>query len=59
MTGGAEKSILRFSGVSVSFEGLPALKNISFEVGEAGSRIILGAAGSGPVAGAAWGYARS
>lgn len=43
----AAKSILRFEKVSVSFEGTPALEDVSFEVLEGGTRIILGAAGSG------------
>jgi phospholipid/cholesterol/gamma-HCH transport system ATP-binding protein len=41
------KSILRFEHVSVSFEGVPALKDLSFEVCEGEARIILGAAASG------------
>jgi phospholipid/cholesterol/gamma-HCH transport system ATP-binding protein len=47
MPGGGDKSILRFDRVSVSFGGDPALKDISFEVLEGDTRIILGAAGSG------------
>lgn len=43
----AAKSILRFEKVNVSFEGTPALEDVSFEVLEGGTRIILGAAGSG------------
>jgi phospholipid/cholesterol/gamma-HCH transport system ATP-binding protein len=41
------KSTLRFDHVSVSFDGEPALKDISLEVLEGDTRIILGAAGSG------------
>jgi phospholipid/cholesterol/gamma-HCH transport system ATP-binding protein len=41
------KSILRFENVSVSFEDVPALVDISFEVAAGETRILLGAAGSG------------
>jgi phospholipid/cholesterol/gamma-HCH transport system ATP-binding protein len=41
------KSIIRFDHVHVSFDEEPALRDVSFEVFEGGSRIILGAAGSG------------
>ena len=41
------KSTLRFDHVSVSFDGDPALKDISLDVLEGDTRIILGAAGSG------------
>lgn len=41
------KSILRFDHVTVSFDGVPALDDLSFEVYEADARIILGAAASG------------
>jgi phospholipid/cholesterol/gamma-HCH transport system ATP-binding protein len=41
------KSILRFDRVSVSFDEDPALKDISLDVLEGDTRIILGAAGSG------------
>jgi phospholipid/cholesterol/gamma-HCH transport system ATP-binding protein len=41
------KSILRFENVRVSFEGVPALEDISFEVAAGETRIILGAASSG------------
>jgi len=41
------KSILRFDHVSVSFDEVQALKDLSFEVSEGETRIILGAAGSG------------
>src|SRR5580704_6840157 len=40
-------SILRFEHVSVSFDGVPALRDMSFEAREGESRVILGAAGSG------------
>jgi phospholipid/cholesterol/gamma-HCH transport system ATP-binding protein len=41
------KSILRFENVSVSFEGVRALDDFSFEVTAGETRIILGAASSG------------
>ena len=41
------KSILRFEHVSVSFEGVAALEDLSFEVCEGEARVILGAAASG------------
>ena len=44
------KSTLRFDHVSVSFAGDPALKDLSFELLEGDTRIILGAAGSGKTA---------
>ncbi|HUJ22406.1 MAG TPA: ATP-binding cassette domain-containing protein [Bryobacteraceae bacterium] len=47
MSGEAAKSILRFDRVSVSFDDVPALIDLSFEVREGGTRIILGAASSG------------
>ncbi|HLK51222.1 MAG TPA: ATP-binding cassette domain-containing protein [Bryobacteraceae bacterium] len=40
-------SILRFEKVSVSFEDVQALSDVSFEAREGESRVILGAAGSG------------
>lgn len=40
-------SILRFENVTVSFEDVPALKDLSFEAFESESRVIMGAAGSG------------
>jgi len=43
----ALSSILRFEHVSVTFEGTPALSDLSFEAREGESRVILGAAGSG------------
>lgn len=47
MPGDAPLSILRFEHVVVSFEGTPALTDVSFDVLEGETRIILGAAGSG------------
>jgi phospholipid/cholesterol/gamma-HCH transport system ATP-binding protein len=41
------KSILRFEHVSVSFDGVPALEDLSFDVCEGEARVILGAAASG------------
>ena len=40
-------SVLCFENVSVSFDGEPALTDVSFEAFEAESLVILGAAGSG------------
>jgi phospholipid/cholesterol/gamma-HCH transport system ATP-binding protein len=40
-------SILRFDRVTVSFDGVEALRDLSFEAREGESRVILGAAGSG------------
>lgn len=39
--------VLRFDHVGVSFEGVEALRDLSFETTEGESRVILGAAGSG------------
>ena len=39
--------ILRFQNVTVSFDGVKALSDLSFEAYEGESRVILGAAGSG------------
>lgn len=39
--------VLRFENVSVAFEGVPALTDVSFEAREGESRVVLGAAGSG------------
>lgn len=39
--------ILRFENVNVSFDGVEALRDLSFEAREGESRVILGAAGSG------------
>ena len=47
MTAESHPSVLRFENVSVSFDGEPALVDVSFEAREADSRVILGAAGSG------------
>ncbi len=40
-------TILRFENVGVSFDGVPAVTDLSFEAVEGESRVILGAAGSG------------
>jgi phospholipid/cholesterol/gamma-HCH transport system ATP-binding protein len=47
MTQDPRPSVLCFDHVSVSFDGEPALEDVSFEAFEAESRVILGAAGSG------------
>jgi phospholipid/cholesterol/gamma-HCH transport system ATP-binding protein len=47
MSAPSHPSVLRFENVSVSFDGEPALIDVSFEACEADSRVILGAAGSG------------
>jgi len=47
MPSNGAKPVLRFEHVHVSFEGVPALEDLSFEVGEGEARIILGAAASG------------
>jgi len=39
--------ILRFENVNVSFDGVAALRDLTFEAREGESRVILGAAGSG------------
>ena len=44
---GDAPSILRFDHVTLSFDGVPALVDISFEAVQGETRIILGAAGSG------------
>jgi len=41
------ESVLRFENVSVSFDGVPALVDVSFDARTAHAHIILGAAGSG------------
>src|SRR5262245_29854525 len=41
------RAVLRFEGVSLAFEEVPALRDVSFEVAAGDPRIILGAAGSG------------
>ena len=43
----APPAILRFEHVTVSFDGVPALDDVSLEAREGESRVILGAAGSG------------
>jgi phospholipid/cholesterol/gamma-HCH transport system ATP-binding protein len=43
----SKQSILRFEHVNVSFDGVEALRDVSFEAREGESRVILGAAGSG------------
>jgi len=43
----ASESLLRFEKVCVSFSGVPALRDVSFDVKTGETRIILGAAGSG------------
>jgi phospholipid/cholesterol/gamma-HCH transport system ATP-binding protein len=47
MPTGEHPSVLRFENVNVSFDGEPALEDVSFEAREGESRVILGAAGSG------------
>jgi phospholipid/cholesterol/gamma-HCH transport system ATP-binding protein len=47
MPADSAKSIVKFEHVNVSFDGVPALKDLSFEVCEGEARIILGAASSG------------
>ncbi|HUO30074.1 MAG TPA: ATP-binding cassette domain-containing protein [Bryobacteraceae bacterium] len=39
--------VLRFERVCVSFEGVPALEDVSFQAFEGESRVIMGATGSG------------
>jgi len=46
-TTAAAESVLRFENVSVSFDGEPALVDLSFEARTGESHVILGAAGSG------------
>jgi len=41
------KSLLRFEAVSLHFDEIVALDSVSFEMGAAETRVILGAAGSG------------
>ena len=43
----ASPSVLRFENVTVSFDNVPAIQDVSFEAFEGESRVILGAAGSG------------
>ncbi|MEO8369126.1 MAG: ATP-binding cassette domain-containing protein [Candidatus Solibacter sp.] len=47
MTTETRTAVLRFENVSVSFDGVMALSDITFAAYEGDSRIILGAAGSG------------
>jgi phospholipid/cholesterol/gamma-HCH transport system ATP-binding protein len=47
MADGSEAPILRFENVTVAFDGVPALQDLSFEAFEGESRVIMGAAGSG------------
>jgi phospholipid/cholesterol/gamma-HCH transport system ATP-binding protein len=43
----SQKPVLQFENVNVSFEGQPALVNVSFQAFEGESRVIMGATGSG------------
>jgi len=43
----AQQPVLRFDHVSVSFDGVPALADVSFQAFEGESRVIMGATGSG------------
>lgn len=43
----ANKAVLRFEGVVVAFDGVPALSGVSFAAFEGETRVILGAAGTG------------
>ena len=47
MSPDASRSVLRFEGVTLAFGQTPALDDVSFEVREGETRIILGSAGSG------------
>lgn len=47
MVPAGKSPILRFEDVNVSFDGVEALRDLSFEANEGESRVILGAAGSG------------
>jgi len=47
MSSNAARSALRFEGVTLAFDETPALDDVSFEVREGETRIILGSAGSG------------
>jgi len=47
MATASAKSLVRFEHVTVTFDGVPALDDVSFEVAEGETRIILGAASSG------------
>ncbi|MCS7025759.1 MAG: ATP-binding cassette domain-containing protein [Bryobacteraceae bacterium] len=41
------EAIVRFESVTVAFDGVPAIEDVSFEIFPGESRVILGAAGSG------------
>ena len=47
MPGEADRSVLRFENVSLAFGTTPALDDVSFDIREGETRIILGNAGSG------------
>jgi len=47
MATASARSVVRFEHVTVTFDGVPALDDVSFEVAEGETRIILGAASSG------------
>jgi len=47
MADDSRKSILRFEHVSVTFDGVKAVDDVSFDAREGETRVILGAAGSG------------
>jgi phospholipid/cholesterol/gamma-HCH transport system ATP-binding protein len=47
MAAETKEAVLRFDRVSVSFNGIPALVDLSFEASEGESRVIMGATGSG------------
>jgi phospholipid/cholesterol/gamma-HCH transport system ATP-binding protein len=43
----SNRTVVRFDHVTVAFEGVPALKDVSFEAQGGQTRVIFGAAGSG------------
>jgi phospholipid/cholesterol/gamma-HCH transport system ATP-binding protein len=47
MAGQTQEPILRFDKVSIAFEDVPALRDLSFSVNPGDTRIVYGAAGSG------------
>jgi phospholipid/cholesterol/gamma-HCH transport system ATP-binding protein len=47
MAESSSETVVRFEGVSVAFDEVPALSNVSFEICRGETRIIFGAAGSG------------
>jgi phospholipid/cholesterol/gamma-HCH transport system ATP-binding protein len=47
MDSDASSPVLRFESVCLSFDGTPALRDVSFEIRAGETRIILGGAGSG------------